>query len=120
MNKPKKVALAYSGGLDTSIIIPWLKENYGCEVVAIAVDVGQAEETSGLAPKAYNTGACDFYLVDAKEEFAAEHRAQAGRDRARDGLRRARARLHRQGQRSGAVRARVPGARAGAEGHRAV
>jgi argininosuccinate synthase len=69
----KKVALAYSGGLDTSIIISWLKENYGCEVVAIAVDVGQAEETSGLEAKAYATGACDFYLVDAKEEFAAEY-----------------------------------------------
>jgi len=48
----KKVALAYSGGLDTSIIIPWLKENYGCEVVAVAVDVGQKEETDGLAEKA--------------------------------------------------------------------
>jgi len=69
----KKVALAYSGGLDTSIIISWLKENYGCDVVAVAVDVGQAEETSGLAQKAYNTGACDFYLVDAKEEFAADY-----------------------------------------------
>src|SRR5262249_10194203 len=64
-----KVALAYSGGLDTSVIIPWLKENYGCEVVAIAVDVGQAEETSGLEEKAYKTGACDFYLIDAREEF---------------------------------------------------
>jgi argininosuccinate synthase len=69
----KKVALAYSGGLDTSVIIPWLKENYGCEVVAVAVDVGQAEETSGLAEKAYRTGACDFYLIDAKEEFAADY-----------------------------------------------
>jgi len=69
----KKVALAYSGGLDTSIIIPWLKENYGCEVVAVAVDVGQAEETSGLAEKAYRTGACDFHLIDAREEFAAEY-----------------------------------------------
>jgi len=68
-----KVALAYSGGLDTSIIITWLKENYGCEVVAVAVDVGQAEETSGLEQKAYATGACDFYLVDAKEEFAADY-----------------------------------------------
>jgi argininosuccinate synthase len=66
----KKVALAYSGGLDTSIIIPWLKENYGCEVVAVAVDVGQAEETAGLAEKAYRTGACDFHLIDAREEFA--------------------------------------------------
>jgi argininosuccinate synthase len=69
----KKVALAYSGGLDTSIIISWLKENYGCEVVAVAVDVGQAEETAGLAQKAYSTGAIDFHLVDAKEEFAADY-----------------------------------------------
>jgi argininosuccinate synthase len=69
----KKVALAYSGGLDTSIIITWLKENYGVDVVAVAVDVGQAEETSGLAQKAYATGACDFHLVDAKEEFAADY-----------------------------------------------
>jgi argininosuccinate synthase len=73
MKSIKKVALAYSGGLDTSIIIPWLKENYGCEVVAIAVDVGQQEETSGLADKAYRTGACDFYLIDAKEEFACDY-----------------------------------------------
>ena len=69
----KKVALAYSGGLDTSIIIPWLKENYGCDVVAVAVDVGQAEETDGLAEKAYQTGACDFHLIDAKEEFARDY-----------------------------------------------
>jgi argininosuccinate synthase len=69
----KKVALAYSGGLDTSIIISWLKENYACEVVAVAVDVGQAEETAGLAQKAYSTGAIDFHLVDAKEEFAADY-----------------------------------------------
>jgi argininosuccinate synthase len=69
----KKVALAYSGGLDTSIIITWLKENYGCDVVAVAVDVGQAEETAGLAQKAYSTGACDFHLVDAKEEFASDY-----------------------------------------------
>jgi argininosuccinate synthase len=69
----KKVALAYSGGLDTSVIIPWIKENYGCEVVAVAVDVGQAEETAGLAEKAYRTGACEFYLIDAKEEFAADY-----------------------------------------------
>ncbi|HEX7707931.1 MAG TPA: argininosuccinate synthase [Thermoanaerobaculia bacterium] len=73
MKQIRKVALAYSGGLDTSIIITWLKENYGCEVVAVAVDVGQAEETAGLAKKAYDTGACDFHLIDAKEEFAAEY-----------------------------------------------
>ena len=69
----KKVALAYSGGLDTSIIIPWLKENYGCEVVAVAVDVGQQEETAGLREKALKTGASEFYLIDAKEEFAREY-----------------------------------------------
>jgi argininosuccinate synthase len=74
VNKPvKKVALAYSGGLDTSIIITWLKENYGCEVVAVAVDVGQAEETSGLEKKALATGASEFYLVDAVEEFASDY-----------------------------------------------
>jgi argininosuccinate synthase len=71
--KAHKVALAYSGGLDTSVIIPWLKENYGCEVVAVAVDVGQQEETSGLAEKAHRTGAIDFHLVDAKEEFAEDY-----------------------------------------------
>ncbi|HEV7922634.1 MAG TPA: argininosuccinate synthase [Thermoanaerobaculia bacterium] len=69
----RKVALAYSGGLDTSIIIPWLKENHGCDVVAVAVDVGQQEETAGLADKAYRTGACDFHLIDAKDEFAADY-----------------------------------------------
>ncbi len=73
MPKPKKVALAYSGGLDTSIIIPYLKETYGCEVVAVAIDVGQKEETSGLAEKAKKTGAVDFHLVDAKEEFARDY-----------------------------------------------
>ena len=49
-----KVVLAYSGGLDTSIIIPWLKEHYGCEVIAMAADVGQSEELDGLEEKALN------------------------------------------------------------------
>lgn len=71
--KIKKAALAYSGGLDTSIIIPWLKENYGCEVVAVAVDVGQKEETAGLEQKARQTGAAEFRLIDAKEEFARDY-----------------------------------------------
>ena len=52
MKKYNKVVLAYSGGLDTSIIIPWLKENYGCEVVAVAADVGQDSELEGLEEKA--------------------------------------------------------------------
>lgn len=71
--KIKKAALAYSGGLDTSVIIPWLKENYGCEVVAVAVDVGQAEETAGLEEKARKTGASEFFLIDAKDEFARDY-----------------------------------------------
>jgi argininosuccinate synthase len=71
--KPTRVALAYSGGLDTSIIIPWLKETYDCDVVAVAIDVGQKEETSGLGDKARKTGAVDFHLVDAKQEFARDY-----------------------------------------------
>ena len=71
--KFKKVALAYSGGLDTSIIIPWLKENYGCEVVAIAGDVGQAEELAGLTEKALKTGAVECYIEDLRHEFITEY-----------------------------------------------
>jgi argininosuccinate synthase len=73
VKKVKKAALAYSGGLDTSIIISWLEENYGCEVVAVAVDVGQAEETDDLEQKALRSGACEFHLVDAVDEFAADY-----------------------------------------------
>ena len=69
----KRVALAYSGGLDTSIIIPWLKENYNCEVVAIAGDVGQAEELSGLKEKAIATGAAEIYIEDLRHEFVTEY-----------------------------------------------
>lgn len=65
----KKVVLAYSGGLDTSIIIAWLKENYGCEVIAVAGDVGQVGELEGLEEKAIATGASKYYLADCKEEF---------------------------------------------------
>ncbi|HPT88050.1 MAG TPA: argininosuccinate synthase [Bacillota bacterium] len=67
--KVKKVVLAYSGGLDTSIIIPWLKENYGCEVIAYAADVGQGEELEPLREKAIKTGASKIYIEDLKEEF---------------------------------------------------
>lgn len=70
----KKVVLAYSGGLDTSAIIPWLKENYDCEVIAFAADVGQgAEELEGLHDKAIATGASECYIVDLKEEFVADY-----------------------------------------------
>ena len=64
MAKYNKVVLAYSGGLDTSIIIPWLKENYGCEVIAVAADVGQGKELSGLKEKAIKTGASKIYIED--------------------------------------------------------
>ena len=65
----KKVLLAYSGGLDTSIIIPWLKENYGCEVIAASADVGQGTELDGLEEKAIKTGASKLYVLDLTDEF---------------------------------------------------
>ncbi|MDL2294933.1 argininosuccinate synthase [Ruminococcaceae bacterium OttesenSCG-928-D13] len=68
-SKIKKVVLAYSGGLDTSIIIPWLKENYNCEVIAVCADVGQGKETEGLEEKALATGASKLYLVDIQKEL---------------------------------------------------
>ncbi|MDU1177815.1 MAG: argininosuccinate synthase, partial [Peptoniphilus harei] len=64
----KKIALAYSGGLDTSIIIPWLKENYNCEVIAVVGNVGQEKELEGLEEKAIKTGASKIYIVDLVEE----------------------------------------------------
>ena len=64
-----KVVLAYSGGLDTSIIIPWLKENYGYEVIAMAADLGQGKELAHLREKAIKTGASKIYIEDLKEEF---------------------------------------------------
>jgi len=74
MSKAKKVALAYSGGLDTSIIIPWLKENYGCEVVAVCGDIGQGgDELTGLKKKALKTGASEVYIEDMREEFVKDY-----------------------------------------------
>ncbi len=69
----QKVALAYSGGLDTSIIVPWLKENYNCEVVCFCADVGQGEDLSKLESKALKSGASQFILRDLKEEFASDY-----------------------------------------------
>src|SRR5262244_3927175 len=68
-DKVDKVVLAYSGGLDTSVILKWLKETYGCEVICFAADVGQAEELGGLEEKAYATGAAKLYIEDLREEF---------------------------------------------------
>ncbi|MDR0898532.1 MAG: argininosuccinate synthase [Oscillospiraceae bacterium] len=73
MKKYNKVVLAYSGGLDTSIIIPWLKENYGCEVIAVAADVGQGAELNGLNEKALKTGASKLYIEDLTAEFVDEY-----------------------------------------------
>ena len=70
----KKVVLAYSGGLDTSIIIPWLKENYNnCEVIAVSGDVGQGTELDGLEEKAIKTGASKLYIEDLKKEFVEDY-----------------------------------------------
>ncbi len=69
MSGKEKVVLAYSGGLDTSIIIPWLKENYDYEVIAMAGDVGQGEELEPLNEKAIKTGASKIYIEDLREEF---------------------------------------------------
>ncbi len=73
MKPVKKCVLAYSGGLDTSIIIPWLKENYGCEVIAVSADVGQGSELDGLEEKALKTGASKLYIEDLTDEFVDEY-----------------------------------------------
>jgi len=72
-SKVNKVVLAYSGGLDTSVIVPWLVENYGCEVVCFTADIGQADENNGLEAKAKASGASKLVIKDLKEEFAAEY-----------------------------------------------
>lgn len=69
-NEIQKVVLAYSGGLDTSIIVKWLLDKYKCEVIAFAADVGQEEELKGLKEKAIKTGASKIYIDDLREEFA--------------------------------------------------
>jgi argininosuccinate synthase len=71
--KVKKVVLAYSGGLDTSIIIPWLKENYGCEVIAMAGNVGQDDELHGLSEKAVKSGASKCFIEDLRNEFVTDY-----------------------------------------------
>ena len=73
MEKLNKVVLAYSGGLDTSVIIPWLKENYGCEVIAVAGNVGQDSELEGLKERALKTGASKIYIEDLTNEFVNDY-----------------------------------------------
>ena len=71
-NKIKKIVLAYSGGLDTSVIIKWLKEKYSCEIIAFAADVGQGQELDPVREKALATGASKVYIEDLREEFASD------------------------------------------------
>lgn len=73
MTNKKKVVLAYSGGLDTSIIIPWLKENYDYEVIAVCIDVGQGSELETVKEKAIKSGASKLYIEDVKEEFVEDY-----------------------------------------------
>ncbi len=74
MNEIKKIVLAYSGGLDTSVIIPWLKENYkGAEVIAACADVGQPDDFPAIEKKAYASGASKVYIMDIKKEFLEEY-----------------------------------------------
>ncbi|MEA5074060.1 MAG: argininosuccinate synthase [Eubacterium aggregans] len=69
----KKVILAYSGGLDTTTIIPWLKETYDYEVICVCVDVGQGKETDGLAERAKDSGASKCYIIDVADEFVEDY-----------------------------------------------
>ncbi|MCB0236097.1 MAG: argininosuccinate synthase, partial [Anaerolineae bacterium] len=68
-----KVVLAYSGGLDTSVIVPWLRNNYGCEVICFTADLGQGDELGGLEEKALASGASKLYVEDLREEFITEY-----------------------------------------------
>ena len=71
--KYNKIVLAYSGGLDTSVLIPWLKENYGAEIIAVSGNVGQGTELDGLEEKALNTGASKLYIEDLTDEFVNDY-----------------------------------------------
>ena len=67
------MVLAYSGGLDTSVIVPWLRENYDCEVICFCADIGQGEELAGLDEKAIASGASKLIIKDLRDEFASEY-----------------------------------------------
>jgi len=73
MAKNEKVVLAYSGGLDTSVILPWLKETYGYDVIAFAAELGQGDELVGIKKKAMATGAVKCVVKDLRKEFVADH-----------------------------------------------
>ncbi|MDR0382536.1 MAG: argininosuccinate synthase, partial [Spirochaetaceae bacterium] len=69
----KKIVLAYSGGLDTTVIIPWLKENYDCKIIAVCVDVGQEADWDTIKKRALDTGAADCYVADVKKEYVEDY-----------------------------------------------
>ena len=75
MAKPRlqRIVLAYSGGLDTSVIVPWLKDHYGCDVVCFTADIGQGDELGGLEAKALASGASRLIVRDVREEFARDY-----------------------------------------------
>jgi argininosuccinate synthase len=71
--KAGKVVLAYSGGLDTSVIVPWLKNNYDCEVICVCANIGQGDDLSGIEAKAIKSGAVKCYVQDLREEFITQY-----------------------------------------------
>ena len=73
MAKKEKVVLAYSGGLDTSVILPWLKETYGYDVIAFAAELGQGDELSGIKKKALASGAVKCIVKDLRKEFVEDY-----------------------------------------------
>ena len=70
MSKKKKIVLAYSGGLDTSVLLSWIKDKHNAEMIAFCADIGQEDELKGLKQKALKTGASKLYIDDLQEEFA--------------------------------------------------
>jgi argininosuccinate synthase len=72
-SRVRKIVLAYSGGLDTSVMLKWLKEKYGCEIVAFTADIGQEDELNGLEEKAFKTGASRIYIENLKDEFVRDY-----------------------------------------------
>ena len=72
-NEKEKIVLAYSGGLDTSVIVPWLQENYNADIICVAVDVGQKEDFKKVEERAYHIGATKFYHMDKKKEYVEDY-----------------------------------------------
>jgi argininosuccinate synthase len=120
---PEKIVLAYSGGLDTSIIIPWLKENYAYDVIAMVADVGQGDDVEAVVDKAYKTGAVKVVVEDLREEFLTQYvwpALKAGAVYENKYLLGTSPRMHWQGQRSGSLRNGLPGPCSGVESDRSL